>query len=124
MNIETIKKELSNTFEVDEMNGKFIIHTPFYCACQDDENISVCIVPRENDFYITDMCQTYEKLEESGIIIDDKRNVQMLVQILQHSLVSFDEETKELYVETRSGALFSSIYRLIQTIIVAGAMNI
>ena len=124
MNIETIKKELATTFEVDELNGKFIVHAPFYCACQDDENIAVCIVPREDDFYITDMCQTYEKLEESGIIMDDKENVRRLEQILEYSLAAFDPETKELYVETRSGALFSSVYRLIQTIIVAGAMNI
>lgn len=125
MKKEELTKALSTVFDIDEMEDRLVIHNLFFCSADDSEDMPIILVSHEGKDYLTDNCQTYEKLEEKGIIIDSEQNAPLLEKILSYSLVSFDSESKEFYIEVSdSSQIASSVCRLLQTIVVAGSVDL
>lgn len=125
MKKEELTKALSTIFDIDEIGDNLVIHNLFFCSSDNSEDMPLILTSHDEKYYLTDNCQTYEKLEEQGIIIDSEQNAHLLENILSYSLVSFDSESKEFYVEvTDPSQIASTACRLLQTIIIAGSIDL
>ncbi len=118
MQIEEVKKYLSQNYLVSDYNNCLLINNNFYCYIYEEDDMSICLKEHNGTIILTDMAKTYNRLIQNGIDIEEDEFFEYVKNVLINMIVGFDRNTKEFYVKiTQLEEINEAMSRLLQVLI-------
>lgn len=116
MNKEIIKKLLSDSFIISEHNGIVVINNKFFCP-NDDKDYPIGIKENDGKIILSDMSNTYARLIDNDIDIEDEDLFEYVEKIEQAYYVSYDRQTHEFFILCEKSNITLAFANLLQAII-------
>ena len=118
MQIEEVKKYLSQNYLVSDYNNCLLINNNFYCYIYEEDDMPICLKEHNGTIILTDMAKTYNRLIKNGIDIEEDEFFEYVKNVLVNMIVGFDRNTKEFYVKiTQLEEINEAMSRLLQVLI-------